>query len=116
VFESGESLTEDTLYQILTQTENSLLKQYEALLAVEGMTLVFEDDAIKAIAKLAHRANELTQDIGARRLHTVLENVLEEISFDADEYKGKEFIVTSELVHNKLDTIVEDDDLSRYIL
>jgi len=111
-----ESLTEDTLYQILTQTENSLLKQYEALLSVEGMTLIFEDDAVKAIAKLAHRANELTQDIGARRLHTVLENVLEEISFDADEYKGKEFTITSELVHNKLDTIVEDDDLSRYIL
>ena len=111
-----ESLTEDTLYQILTQTENSLLKQYEALLSVEGMTLLFEDDAIRTIAKLSHRANELTQDIGARRLHTVLENVLEEISFEADEYKGKEFTITSELVHNKLDTIVEDDDLSRYIL
>ena len=68
-----ESLTEETLYQILTQTENSLLKQYKALLGVEGMKLIFEDEAVRAIAKLAHKANEITEDIGARRLHTVLE-------------------------------------------
>ncbi|MCF6330196.1 MAG: HslU--HslV peptidase ATPase subunit [Sulfurimonas sp.] len=111
-----ESLTEDSLYQILTQTKNSLLKQYEALLGVEGMKLSFEDEAVKAIAKLAFKANESTQDIGARRLHTVLERVLEEISFIADEYKDDEFIVTAELVHEKLDIIVDNDDLSRYIL
>ena len=111
-----ESLTEQTLYQILTQTQNSLLKQYQALLSVEGLELIFEDDAIKAIAKLSHRANEITEDIGARRLHTVLEKVLEDISFNADEYQGKEFRVTKELVHEKLDLVVEDDDLSRYIL
>jgi len=111
-----ESLTEDTLYQILTQTQNSLLKQYEALLGVEGMKLIFEDEAIRSIAKLSHRANEITEDIGARRLHTVLEKVLEEVSFNADEYKDKEFVVTSKLVHEKLDEVVEDDDLSRYIL
>jgi len=111
-----ESLTEETLYAILTQTENSLLKQYEALLGVEGMKLVFDDEAVKTIAKLAHRANETAEDIGARRLHTVLERILEDISFDADEYKGKEFVVTKELVHEKLDEVVEDDDLSRYIL
>ena len=111
-----ESLTEETLYKILTQTKNSLLNQYEALLAVEGMKLIFEDDAVKAIAKLSHRANELTEDIGARRLHTVLEKVLEEVSFSANEHKDEEFIITSELVHEKLDVIVEDDDLSRYIL
>ena len=111
-----ESLTEETLYQILTQTENSLLKQYEALLGVEGMKLIFEDEAIRTIAKLSHRANEMTEDIGARRLHTVLEKVLEEVSFDADEHNGKEFKITSELVHEKLDMVVEDDDLSRYIL
>ena len=111
-----ESLTEDTLYQILTQTESSLLKQYEALLSVENVKLIFEDDAIKAIAKLSHRANEITEDIGARRLHTVLEKVLEDISFDADAYKEKEFIITDKLVHDKLDIVVEDDDLSRYIL
>jgi ATP-dependent HslUV protease ATP-binding subunit HslU len=111
-----EALTEETLYQILTQTHNSLLKQYEALLGVEGMQLTFEDDAVKAIAKLAHRANETAEDIGARRLHTVLERILEEISFIANEYKGKEFIVTAKIVHEKLDETVEDEDLSRYIL
>ncbi|WP_457746161.1 HslU--HslV peptidase ATPase subunit [Sulfurimonas sp.] len=111
-----ESLTEDTLYKILTQTQNSLLKQYEALLSVEGMTLTFDDDAVKAIASLAHRANETAEDIGARRLHTVMEKILEEISFNADEYKDKEFTVTKELVHERLDEVVEDDDLSRYIL
>jgi len=111
-----EALTEETLYKILTQTENSLLKQYEALLGVEGMELVFEEEAIRAIAKLSHRANETAEDIGARRLHTVLERILEDISFNADEYKGQEFVVTKELVHEKLDEVVEDDDLSRYIL
>jgi len=111
-----ESLTEETLYKILTQTQNSLLKQYEALLGVEEMQLTFDEEAIKAIAKLAQRANETAEDIGARRLHTVLEKILEDISFEADEYKGKEFVVTSELVHEKLDMVVEDDDLSRYIL
>jgi len=111
-----ESLTEETLYLILTQTQNSLLKQYKALLDVEGMELIFEDEAIRSIAQLSHRANETTEDIGARRLHTVLEKVLEEISFDADEHNGEEFIVTSSYVHEKLDMVVEDDDLSRYIL
>ncbi len=111
-----ESLTEETLYKILTQTKNSLLHQYEALLSVEGVELIFEDEAIKAIAKLSHRANEITEDIGARRLHTVLEKVLEDISFDADKYKNKKFAITANLVHEKLDVVVEDDDLSRYIL
>ncbi len=111
-----ESLTEETLYQILTQTQNSLLKQYTALLSVEGVELHFEDAAIRSIAKLSHRANELAEDIGARRLHTVLEQVLEEISFDADEHKNETITITPELVHEKLDEVVEDDDLSRYIL
>jgi len=111
-----ESLTEDTLYQILTQTQNSLLKQYQALLGVEGMQLTFEDEAVRAIANLSHRANQTAEDIGARRLHTVIENILEDISFSADEYKGQEYIITAKLVHDKLDTAVEDEDLSRYIL
>ena len=111
-----ESLTEDTLYKILTQTQNSLLKQYEALLSVEGLKLIFEDEAIRAIAHLAHKANEITEDIGARRLHTVLEKILEDISFDADEHSGEEFIISAKLVHDKLDMVVDDDDLSRYIL
>jgi len=111
-----ESLTEETLYKILTQTQNSLLLQYQALLGVEGMKLTFEEEAIRAIAALSHRANETAEDIGARRLHTVLERILEDVSFHADEYKDKEFIVTKALVHEKLDEVVEDDDLSRYIL
>lgn len=111
-----ESLTEETLYKILTQTKNSLLTQYQALLGVEGVNLIFEDEAVKAIAKLSHRANEITEDIGARRLHTVLEKVLEEISFNANEYKNKDFVITAKLVHDKLDIVVANDDLSRYIL
>ncbi|MDD2789427.1 MAG: HslU--HslV peptidase ATPase subunit [Sulfurimonas sp.] len=111
-----ESLTEETLYQILTQTQNSLLKQYEALLATEGLTLRFDDEAIRAIAKLSHRANEITEDIGARRLHTVLERILEDISFNADAHKDEEFVVSAALVHEKLDLVVENEDLSRYIL
>lgn len=80
------------------------------------MNLIFEDEAIKAIAKVSHRANEVTEDIGARRLHTVLEKVLEEISFNADEHQNEDFVITAEFVHEKLDIIVEDNDLSRYIL
>ncbi|MEA3372494.1 MAG: HslU--HslV peptidase ATPase subunit [Campylobacterota bacterium] len=110
------SLDEEALYQILTQTKNSLLRQYEALLLVEEVELKFSDDAIRAIAKLSHRANEKTEDIGARRLHTVLENILEEISFDADEKQGETVTITAELVHAKLDQVIEDEDLSRYIL
>ncbi len=111
-----EPLNEESLYQILTKTKNSLLKQYQALLEVEGVKLVFEDEAIRAIARLSQKANETTEDIGARRLHTVLEKVLEDISFEAEDYKGKEFVVTSDMVHEKLDIVVENDDLSRYIL
>ncbi len=110
------SLDEEALYQILTQTKNSLLRQYEALLSVEEVELRFSDDAIRAIAQLSHRANEKTEDIGARRLHTVLENILEEISFHADEKQGETITITAELVHEKLDQVIEDDDLSRYIL
>ncbi len=111
-----ESLTEETLYAILSQTKNSLPKQYEALLSVEDVELVFEESALRSIAKLAHMANEKSEDIGARRLHTILEKVLEDISFDAEEFRGSRCTVTSELVHEKLDTLLEDDDLSRYIL
>ena len=110
------SLTEEVLYQILTQPKNSLLKQYEALLKTEGVTLIFEDDAIKAIAKIAQITNEKTEDIGARRLHTVIEKVLEDISYSADEHAGESLHVTKELVHEKLDAIVESEDSSRYIL
>lgn len=110
------SLTEDVLYQILTQPKNSLLRQYQALLKTEGVDLIFEDEAIRSIAKIAQMTNEKMEDIGARRLHTVIEKVLEDISFSADEHGGETLHVTKTLVHQKLDAIVEDEDSSRYIL
>ncbi len=111
-----DSLTEEALYEILTKPKNSLIKQYQALLGTEGMTLEFEEKALRAIAKLSFQANERTEDIGARRLHTVMEKVLEDVSFEADEYKGKTFTITADYVHSKLDTIIEDEDVARYIL
>lgn len=110
------SLTEDVLYKILTQAKNSLLRQYEALLKTEKVNLKFEDEAIQAIAKISQITNEKTEDIGARRLHTVIEKVIEEISYSADEHSGETIIVTKDLVHDRLDDIVEDEDSSRYIL
>ncbi len=110
------SLDEDILYQILTRPKNSLLKQYEALLKTENVELVFEDDAIRSMAKISHMTNEKTEDIGARRLHTVIEKILEDISFDADEHSGEKIVVTKDLIHEKLDEVVEDEETSRYIL
>ncbi|MGP1449912.1 MAG: HslU--HslV peptidase ATPase subunit [Wolinella sp.] len=111
-----DSLNEDILYQILTQTKNSILKQYAALLATEGVELVFEDSAIRALARLSARANEKTEDIGARRLHTVIEKVLEDISFDADSHTGEKIEIKEALVHERLDGLVENVDIARYIL
>ena len=111
-----ESLTEEVLYKILSQTKNSLLRQYEALLGVEDVQLKFDESAIRAMAHLSQKANEKTEDIGARRLHTVLEKVLEDISFDADTYRGQSVVIDADLVHKKLDIIIEDEDTSRYIL
>ncbi|MGB1227545.1 MAG: AAA family ATPase, partial [Poseidonibacter sp.] len=111
-----ESLDEEALYKILTNTKNSLLKQYKALLAVEDVDLEFDDSAIKAFAKYSVTANEMTEDIGARRLHTVIEKVIEDISFEADEKKGEKVIITKTLVEEKLDEIVDNEDTARYIL
>ncbi|MGI6723500.1 MAG: HslU--HslV peptidase ATPase subunit [Arcobacteraceae bacterium] len=109
-------LDEEALYKILTNTKNSLLKQYQALLGVEGVDLEFNDESIHALAKYCLNANEKAEDIGARRLHTVIEKVLEDISFDADLNKGETIVVTKELVEEKLKDIVQDEDLTRYIL
>ncbi|BAK70635.1 ATP-dependent protease ATPase subunit HslU [Aliarcobacter butzleri] len=111
-----ESLDEEALYKILTNTKNSLLRQYKALLEVEGVELEFDDEAIRAFAKYSVTANEKTEDIGARRLHTVIEKVIEDISFEADEKKGTKVVVTKELVSDKLDDIVDNVDTARYIL
>ena len=110
------SLDEEALYQILTKTKNSLLKQYEALLSVEDVTLEFNDEAIRALAKLSQLANEKTEDIGARRLHTVIERVIDDISFEADEKAGETIVITKDLVHKKLDDLIEDEEVARYIL
>ncbi|ERJ21997.1 HslU--HslV peptidase ATPase subunit [Campylobacter concisus] len=111
-----DSLDEDALYQILTQPKNSLLKQYTALLSTENVELEFDDEAIKEIARIAHAANEKMEDIGARRLHTVIERVIEDISFEASEKSGEKINVTKELVKERLKDVVEDQDLARYIL
>ena len=111
-----DSLDEDALYQILTQPKNSLLKQYIALLSTENVELDFDDEAIKEIARIAHAANEKMEDIGARRLHTVIERVIEDISFEASEKSGEKINVTKELVKERLKDVVEDQDLARYIL
>ena len=111
-----DSLDENALYQILTQPKNSLLKQYEALLKTENVELKFTDDAIKAIAKIAQNANEKMEDNGARRLHTVIERVIEDISFEANEHGGETVEVDKALVEKRLSDVVEDQDLARYIL
>ncbi|HEO8744145.1 TPA: ATP-dependent protease ATPase subunit HslU [Campylobacter upsaliensis] len=111
-----DSLDDEALYAILTRPKNSLLKQYVELLKTEDLSLEFDDEAIREIAKIASRANEEMQDIGARRLHTVIEKLLEDLSFEADEYAGKTFIVDQKMVEEKLSSIVENKDLARYIL
>ncbi|EMX4620396.1 HslU--HslV peptidase ATPase subunit, partial [Campylobacter jejuni] len=97
-----DSLDDKALYEILTRPKNSLLKQYSQLLKTENLELEFNDEAIKEIAKIASRANEEMQDIGARRLHTVIEKLLEDLSFEADEYAGKKFVVDKKMVEEKL--------------
>lgn len=111
-----DSLDDKALYEILTRPKNSILKQYEQLLKTENLELEFDDEAIKEIAKIASKANEEMQDIGARRLHTVIEKLLEDLSFEADEYAGKKFVVDKKMVEEKLGNIIENKDLARYIL
>ncbi len=111
-----ENLTEEIMYMILTQTKNSIIKQYQALLKVEGVEIAFEDDAIKELAKLSYNANQKSEDIGARRLHTTIEKVLEDISFEAEDYSGQKVTITKELVQSKLEDLVADENLVKYIL
>jgi ATP-dependent HslUV protease ATP-binding subunit HslU len=111
-----DPLTRDDFIRILTEPANALLKQYVALMATEGVRLRFTDDAIAAIADVAALVNERTENIGARRLHTVLERLLDQISFDAPEMGGSDVVIDAQDVRAKLDAVVKDDDLSRYIL
>ena len=111
-----QPLNEDSLYRILTQTKNSIIKQYVALLGVEDIEIEFEDSALRALARLSHSANEKTEDIGARRLHTTIERVLNDISFNQEDYVGKKVAITESMVEEKLSDLVENVDLARYIL
>ncbi|MBN6185838.1 ATP-dependent protease ATPase subunit HslU [Aneurinibacillus sp. BA2021] len=111
-----DSLRVEDFIQILTEPKNALTKQYVALLETEGIKVEFSDDAIKEIAKLAAEVNQNTDNIGARRLHTILEKLLEDLSFEASDITLEKITITPEYVREKLNNIVEDRDLSRYIL
>lgn len=111
-----ESLTEEDFYRILTEPDNALIKQYAALLGTEEVHLKFEDDAIREIARMSAYVNERTENIGARRLQTVMEKLLESISFDAPDMRNQKHEIDAATVRNKLIDITENEDLSRYIL
>ncbi|HWB77223.1 MAG TPA: ATP-dependent protease ATPase subunit HslU [Nannocystaceae bacterium] len=111
-----DSLGVAEFVRILREPDNSLLKQYQALLETEGVVVSFDDAAIQAMADAAWRANSALENIGARRLHTVLERVLEELSFEASEVGAREIPITAEYVHQRVDTLLQDRDLSRHIL
>jgi len=110
------ALGEEEFFRILTEPKNALIKQYMALLATEDIRLVFEDAAIREMARIAVQVNQKTEDIGARRLHTIIERVLDEISFDASDREDLAFTVTADYVRRRLADISENEDLSRYIL
>src|SRR5579883_94565 len=111
-----QSLTMDDFLRILTEPKSSLVKQYTALLETEGVKLEFTEEALQEVTRFAFRVNEGTENIGARRLHTIMERVLDEISFDAPDREGQQITVDGEYVRKTLNDIVKDQDLSRYIL
>lgn len=110
------SLGKEEFVRILTEPENALIKQYTALMETEGVELLFEEAAIEELAAIAVAVNEKTEEIGARRLHTVMERMLDTLSFEASDRSGEKFVITAEYVQEQLNEIVEDQDLSRYIL
>jgi ATP-dependent HslUV protease ATP-binding subunit HslU len=111
-----DSLGKEEFIRILTEPNNALVKQYTEMMATEGIKIVFTEDAVAEIAQVATVVNERTEDIGARRLYTIMETLLDEISFEAPDMKEKEIKIDAKYVQEKLDDIVEDEDLSRYIL
>ncbi len=110
------SLGEDDFVRILTEPENALLKQYKALLETEGIGITYTDDAVREIASIATTVNDRMENIGARRLHTVMERVFDEISFDAPDMASKKVVIDKKYVSDRLSDILKDEDLSRYIL
>jgi len=111
-----DNLTEKDFERILTEPENALIKQYTALLQADNVSVQFTPDALQEIAAMAFRVNEQTENIGARRLHTILEKLLEDISFQAPEVESRQVLVDRAYVQSKLGGIIKDQDLSRYIL
>ena len=111
-----DSLSKEDFIRILTEPKNALISQYEALMATEDIKLTFDENAITEIAGIASRVNEQMENIGARRLHTIMETLVEEISFDAPDMTEKTILITKEYVTEKLKDILEDENLSRYIL
>jgi ATP-dependent HslUV protease ATP-binding subunit HslU len=111
-----QDLTRDDFVRILREPRASLIKQYQSLLGTEGFELDFTSDAIEAMADIAHQVNRSTQNIGARRLHTILERVLEEISFDAADMKERRLKIDAAYVRQRLEALAKDEDQSRFIL
>jgi ATP-dependent HslUV protease ATP-binding subunit HslU len=111
-----ESLSIEDFKSILTSTDASLTKQYEALLATEGVTLEFAPEGIHRLAEIAFSVNERTENIGARRLYTVMEKLLEEISYSATDKSGQTLVIDAAYVNERLDKLAINEDLSRYVL
>ncbi|MFA6344898.1 MAG: ATP-dependent protease ATPase subunit HslU [Syntrophales bacterium] len=111
-----DSLGKEEFIRILTEPHNALIKQYREMMATEGIDMVFTDDAVAEIAEVAETVNERTENIGARRLYTIMETLLDEVSFDAPDMEEKQVVIDADYVRERLDDIVEDEDLSRYIL
>ena len=110
------ALSTDDFCRILTEPDASLTEQYTALLGTEGINLSFSEDGVRRIAEIAYRVNEQTENIGARRLHTMMERLLETVSFEASDREGEEFVVSAQYVDDNLKDVVGDEDLARYIL
>ena len=111
-----EPLGREDLVRILKEPRSSLVRQYTALLATEGVDVQFRDDAVEEIARIAADVNERMENIGARRLHTVMERLLDAVSFDAPELRGQRIVIDAAYVRERLEGIAQDEDLARYIL
>jgi ATP-dependent HslUV protease ATP-binding subunit HslU len=111
-----KALTQEEFVRILTEPRNALIRQYIELLATEGLKIEFTPEAIEELAQIAFTVNAQNENIGARRLHTILEKTLEEVSFEAPELDGQTISITPKYIRDQLDAILEDQDLSRYIL
>jgi ATP-dependent HslUV protease ATP-binding subunit HslU len=111
-----QDLTKDDFVRILTEPTNALTRQYQELLRTEGVELTFAADAIELLASFAYRVNQSSQNIGARRLYTIMERLLEELSFDAPQMPGQNVSIDAGYVRERLDSLSKDEDLSKFIL